>query len=266
MVSGQLAEGATPAKLLTLVAGSVVEAAAPQAKYLTTVTAGAVVEVNAPAAGPTLVSSATASGTTASWVVNTPAGAVGDLIIIFSTETSSGATPAGFTQLYSTPCAAGQLTSSVYYKIATGTEGSTITSLYGGNTSGWAVAARRYSGVKAVSSINASLFTVSNVAGSSPRSCVAASITTTVANTLLLYSATAGGYGALPGINYGTPTATGLTFTNITKPAAAAAGSIIVAEAPVAAAGATGAVTCAATYTSGTAQGFGAGLVALTPA
>lgn len=215
--------------------------------------------VVAAASGIALVNSTSSSGITNNASTALPTGSVGDLIFVSSVETNSGGTPTGFTLLSTTATTGGQLTISLYYKIADGTETSPITSDYGGNTSGWAMVAQRWSGVNATTPIDASLVSVNNTASSSPVSVTAASITTTAANDLVMFVGCTGDYSALGSLLYTTPSG----FSNAVEPAQASNGSIIVASKTQATAGATGAVTSTATFTSGTSQGFGAALIAL---
>ena len=139
-----------------------------------------------------LVNSAASSGTSSSATVSLPSGyASGDLLIVFLTVGSyTPTTPSGWT--LTTQIGTGPDTFYAYTRVSNGTEGSSITFSLSGST-WWTALSLAYSGTSTTSPVNASGTAAGATPVASPVTAAVGSITTTVANTLLLYAVSPSG-------------------------------------------------------------------------
>lgn len=139
-----------------------------------------------------LVNSAAASGTSSSAPISLPSGyASGDLLIVFLTvESYTPTTPSGWT--LTTQIGTGHGKFYAYTRVSNGTEGPSVTFSLGGSTE-WTALSLAYSGTSTTSPVNASGTASIPSAVASPVSAAVGSITTTVANTLLLYAVSPAG-------------------------------------------------------------------------
>ena len=139
-----------------------------------------------------LVGSAASNGISTSASINLPSGyASGDLLLAFlSIASGTPTTPSGWTLQSSEAVGAGF--AYVYSRVSNGTEGTALAVSLSTSTQ-WTTLALAYSGTSASAPVNAVGAANTTTAVASPVSAAVSSITTSVANTLLLYVVAPGG-------------------------------------------------------------------------
>lgn len=208
---------------------------------------------------PTLVGRTTAAGTASGTAtVNVPAGNVGDLLIITLGADAGPTNPAGWNEQLITTYGGDGNTLSTFWRVATGSEGASVSITLSTSTTDWSAIMSRYRGTNSIDLLAASS---SSASSSSPLSMSHPGITVPNANSLLVVAA---------GEDHGV----GNTFGSFTPPAGyshaqeggnTAYANSIVADKQQATAGATGVVNMSATLT-GTSSGYAMHLMALSDA